>query len=311
MAVGSSLTDQIGIARETTWNTYAAPDHWLLPVTKPDFEPHEEFVETLPYGQIVMREEDVRQREFGGTGTIEVDARTSGIGILLEAIFGLATTIGTNPYTHTFGLVANPGLSYTVQQGRTQIDGTIKPFNFTGCVCTSLELNITMQQNPRLIATWDVGGHETTTVLATPSYPSGAQAFSYIDGAITKDSVSACFQSLRIKATRAMNTNRQCIGGTKRQQIGNGEIVIDGDAVVEFETTGDYAKFRAGTVAALNASLTYSGKSLTVDIPVLQYRQNTFGGNIGDVNTQNLNFKALKGSGAITSWTYVTSDSVP
>lgn len=312
MAVGSSLTDQIGLKRETTWNTYVAPDHFLLPVEMPDFEPAEEFQETLPFGQVVMREEDVRVREFGGAGTTVVDARTAGIGILLEALFGPATTSGSGPYTHVFTPVANPGVSYTVQQGRTQVDGTVQAFNFLGCVCTSLELNITMDQNPRLTATWDVGSHEVTTALATASYPSGATAFSYLDGAITKDGASACFRSLRVKAARAMNTNRQCIGGTKRQQITNGEIVVDGDAEVEFESMTDYNKFRAGTVAALTAALTYGASSLTVAIPVLQYRSNAFGGTIGDVNTQRLNFKALKGaSNPLTTWTFVTTDAAP
>lgn len=312
MTVGSSLTDILGLKKESVWNTFVAPDHFLVPVEMPDFEPAEEFVETLPFGQVVMREEDVRQREFGGTGTTAVDARTAGIGILLEAIFGPGVITGAGPYTMVFTPAANPGVSYTFQQGRTRVDGTVTPFNFTGCVATSLELNITMQQNPRITVTWDIGGHEVTSALATASYPSGAVAFSYLDGAITKDAVTACFRSLRVKVTRAMDTARQCIGGTKRQQVTNGEVVIDGDAEVEFESRDDYDKFRSGGLAALTAALSYSGNSLTVDIPVLQYRTNTFGGTIGAVNTQKLGFKALKGAtDPITTWTYVTTDATP
>ena len=298
MPVGSSLTDQIGIATESTYGTYLAPTEFLLPAEKPDFEPGEMFIETLPYGSLVMGVDDSRQYEFGGAGTLAVDARIKGLGILLEQMFG-------TPASGVYTLAANPGKSATIQQGRTQTDGTVKAFNFLGCVMTQMEIAITSDANPRITTTWDVGTHETTTALATKSYPTGNAVYTWLDGAITKDGASACFRSLTITIARAMNTDRRCIGGTKKQQIGNGEIAITGQAEVEFDSMADYAKFRSGGQAALNVVLSHGGGSLTIDIPVLTYRSNAFGGNIGDVNTQTLGFKALKGAGEIITVTLV------
>jgi hypothetical protein len=311
MAVGTSLTDQIGLKSEATWNTLVTPDHFLFPVEKPDFEPDVRFIETMPYGQYAMPSDAVRNWEFGGAGTIVTDARIKGLGILLLHLLGAVSTSGAGPYTHVFTPAANPGLSATIQQGRTLIDGTIKPFNFTGCVCISGELAITSDQNPRLTTVWDVGGHEVTTALATASYPSGATPFSFLDGGVTFEGGAACARSLRIRVTKATATDRMCIGGSKRQQILNGEYVVDGDIELEFESMVAYNRWRAGTTAALSTALTYGASSLTVAAPVIQYRSNGFGGTIGDVVVETIGFKALKGGSALTTWTYITADALP
>lgn len=311
MTVGTSLTDQIGMADEVTWNTFVTPDHFLYPVEKPDFEPGEMFIETMPYGQYQMPSDAVRQYEFGGSGTIVEDARIKGLGLRLKHLLGAVSTSGAGPYTHVFTPAANPGLSASIQQGRTRIGGTVSPFNFKGCVCTGGELAITSDTNPRLSTTWDVGGHEISTALATASYPSGATAFSWLDGVVTFEGGSACVRSVTIRVEKATATDRRCIGGTKRQQILNGEYVVSGSVELEFETTAAYVNFRAGTVAALTVVLTYGTSSLTVAIPVIQYRANQFGGSIGDVNVETIDFKALKGTGALTTWTYVTADATP
>lgn len=312
MAVGTSLTDQIGVGEETGgWGVYAAPTRWYKPVGRPDFKAGVNILEQLPHGQIIMDENDPRYYQFGGSGTLTVDARIKTIGLLIKAMLGAVSTSGAGPYTHIYTPLTNPGLSYTVQMGRTQIDGDKDPFNYLGCVMTALELTISADQNPRITTTWDVGGHEVSTALATAVYATGDRPFAYLDGAITKDGSAACLQSLMLRVERAMNTARQCIGGTKRQQVGNGELMLSGQAVAEYESRADYDKWLAGTSAALSLVLTLGTSSLTIAVPVIKYRAHDFSGGDNDVNTATLDFKGYKGSGALTTWTQVTSDSQP
>lgn len=311
MAVGTSLTDQIGIGQESTWKVYAAPTRWYKPVSRPTFMANVNILEQLPFGQLVMDEDDPRYYQFGGSGELVVDARIKTIGLLIKAMLGAVNTSGAGPYTHVYTPLANPGLSYTVQMGRTQIGGTVDPYNYLGCVMTALELTVSNDQNPRISTTWDVGGHEITTGLATASYATGDRLFAYLDGVVEKDGSAVCVQSLTLRVERAMNTERSCIGGTKRQQVGNGELSVTGMAVVEYDATTDYSKWLAGTSAALNLVLTLDTSSLEIDVPVLKYRGHGFDGGDNDVNTATLEFKAYKGAGALTTWTQITADSAP
>jgi hypothetical protein len=311
MAVGSSLTDQIGMATESTYGTYATPDHFLYPVEVPDFNTGMEFYETMPYGQVYMPSDAVRSLEIGGTGAIVEDARIKGLGLRLYHLLGAVNTSGAGPYTHVFTPAANPGLSATIQMGRTEIGATVRPFNYLGCVNTGGELAITTDQNPRLTTNWFIGDHETTTALATASYPSGATAYAWLDGAITHDGGSACVRAITHRIEKTTATDRRCIGGTLRQPILSGEFMLTGTMTIEFESMTAYGKWRAGTTVALSTVLTNGTSSLTIAVPVVQYRAITFPTQIGEVVVQAFEWKALKGGSALTTWTYVTADATP
>lgn len=311
MPVGSSLTDTIGMKTETVWGTYVVPDHFMMPSEKPDFEPNVEFIEDLPYGQVYMPSDAVRSNEFGGAGTITEIARTKGLGLRLHHLLGAVATSGAGPYTHIFTPAANPGLSATIQQVRTEVDAVLDPFNFLGCVCVGGEFSVTTDAMPSLSTVWDTGTHEVTSAAAAASYPTGAEAYSWLDGVVLVDAAGACIRSITITIEKATATDRRCIGTGKKQQMLNGEFMVTGSMELEFDSMVAYNKFRAGTVAALSVTLARGPLSLKWDIPVLQYRSNAFGGDIGDVNVESFDFKALKGAAALVTATYITSDSLP
>jgi hypothetical protein len=275
MAFVSGLVSQLGWGVESTAGTAVTPNK---------FQPH--------VSESIKKEINRAQGEglYGSTngvalisrhvtttssvsGDFECELTDKGLGTLWRASLGSTTTpsiASGAAYEAVFnpGDQASAGASLTVQVGRPQTNGTIKPFSWAGCKVTDFEFGggITDPLNAKFsIDGWT---ETTATSLATASYVT-AQQFTGADLTVSiggtastgsgKVSVSGGstltgVKGVTVKGTNPLATDRFYAGsaGVKSEQVVNGyrtyEIELDMDFV---NVATLYDLFTANTTTAI------------------------------------------------------------
>ena len=255
----SGLVSQLGWGVESTAGTA---------VTVNKFQPH--ISESIKYELNRAQGEGLYgstngvallSRHVTTTGTVsgdfEVELTDKGLGTLWRAALGATTTpsvLSGSAYEAVFtpGDQRSAGASLTIQAGRPQTNGTVRPFTWRGCKVTGFEFggNVTDPLN----ATFSIDGRtETTgTALATASYVAAQTQFTGANLTVTvggtastgsgKVSISggttlSGVKGVTVKGENPLATERFYAGsaGVKSEQEVNGyrtyEIELDMDFV--------------------------------------------------------------------------------
>lgn len=319
MAIGSGLANQLGIVAETFYGTYVAPTRFLeftsesLAVDKRDLQ-------SRSLNSMFLKSGRVRHYLRGGGGQIELPVMNQGMGLLFKHMLGgaaIAQVGATDEWEQTFTPAIDGGAGdfLTIQKGIADVGGTVRPFNFLGMKVTAWELVQAIDANLLLRLTFDGKTVQTSSGLATASYPAELVPLSFIDAAITIDGVEICVRELTVGGTRAMDTERICIGNTKKEPIANGEFEITGTIAKEFEGLDEYADWIAGTPAKLVATWEYGDTGdgepfgLVLTIEELMYTGESPSANGSEITMQNLPFKALdNGTDPVIELVYSSTD---
>lgn len=322
MAIGSGLGSQFGMAAESTYGTPVTVTRFLemqKEGVKNDVGKHF----SRGTKDLVVRSSRSRTYSKGCMGTIEFEVMNKGFGLLLQHCLGsgsVAQVGATDEYDHTITVDLTNGKfgrMATVQIGRPDVGGTVRPFTYAGGKVVEFEFSSELDGPLLLSTTWDFQSETTGTALASASYPSSPQSFIFIDGAMEIDGVAVAVKSGKIGGKWALDTDRRFLGAitTKKQPIANGELEITGELVLEFESLTEYAKFVAGTQSALELRWAFgeigsTGEPyhLTMTVPVVEYTGETPNVESSEVLLQTLPFKALY-NGTDNPWTIVYSTS--
>jgi hypothetical protein len=319
MAIPSGLSSQIGIVPEVTYGTYVIPTRFLE-FTSESLTVDKRVLESRSIGSMFLKSGRVRHYIRGGGGQIEVPFMNQGMGLLLKHALGgaaIAQVAATPEYEQTFTPAADGGQGdyLTVQKGLADTGGTVRPFNYLGMKVTEWELAQAIDANLLFRLTMDAKTVEVASALATASYPADLVPLSFIDAVLTIDAVEVCVREFTITGTRAMDLERICLGNTKREPVANGEFVIGGTIVREFEGMDQYNDWIAGTPAALTATWEYGDTgdgqpfALEITIPHVIYTGETPQANGSEITLQNLPFKALdNGTDPVITIVYSSTD---
>lgn len=320
MPIGSGLSSQFGFAPEVTYGTFVTPTRFLE-FTSEKLALTVEKLRTRGINDRYQRSTRVRTYIKDGKGTVELDVQNKGFGLLMKQMLGGAAIaqVGTTAeWKQTFTPDANglAGTMATVQIGRPDVGGTVRPFNYLGGKVTEWEFGAALDENVKLSTTWDFKGGENTSALAVQSLPSGSTPLSFIDGALTIDAAVTSIQGASVKGANALDVDRRFYGATKKQPIANGEMEITGQIDMEFEDLAQYNKFIAGTPSALVLTYAYgtipttaNPFKLVVTIPVVEYTGDTPQVGSSEVLKQSLPFKALyDGTNPLITIDYHSSD---
>lgn len=323
MPVASGLSSQIGIAEQVAYPTFVTPTRFLEFLSE-SLTVDKQMLESRSIGSMFLKSGRVRHYIRGGGGQIELPFMNQGMGLLLKHALGAVVTAqagATAEYTHTFTPAADGGAGdfLTVQKGLADTTGTVRPFNYVGAKVASWELNQALDANLLFRLTFDAKTVQTSSGLAAASYPDELFPLSFIDAVLTIDGVEVCIREFTITGTRPMDTNRRCLGNTKREPVANGEFTITGTINREFEGTDQYDDWIAGTEAALTATWAFgeigaTGEpyQLVVTIPAVMYTGETPQANGSEITLQNLPFKALdNGDDPVITLVTHTSDVLP
>ena len=270
----SGIAAQFGLVAETTYGTAVTVSRFLPFASESlalDIERIE--AEGIRAGRGVLHADDwyAGRRMVEGDFTTEAYDRSTAI-LFAQALGGSATT-GTGPtYTHTItpAVASLFGRSMTIQVGRPDVGGTVRPFTYTGCKVQSLELSCAAGELAQLNV-GIVGRNETTaTALATASYAASMRAFTFIQGAVTIGGSAANVKSFTLNIENAYDTDRLFLGSDLMSEpIINGLTEITGTASMEFESLAQYERYSAGVATfAMVATFTAGAHSMTITLNV-------------------------------------------
>lgn len=177
MAIGSGLSGSLGWSAESTYGTYVAPTKWAE-FNSEGFKLNKKTIanEGLRGGARVGRVGRRVLTTKDASGDIDLDVSSRGFGLLLSHLLGTTTPAATQiaatsvyRQIHTIG-TGHETRSMTMQVGKPQSDGTVKPFTYLGCKFTEFELSCAIDQYLNLKASVDARNEITSQTLVAPTY---------------------------------------------------------------------------------------------------------------------------------------------
>ena len=316
---------QIGWKKETTFGTYATPDIFGEVVSE-DLE----YVPTRVKGAGLRtgRRMQLSSRHLLArkdvSGSFTTEATTKLLGKLFEACLtaaGTSTLIDGTSYQQLFTpTTTDPLNSYTIQVGVPPVGGgAVLPHNFLGCVFTGFEFTLP-EQGPATIK-WNVVGKdmETSTALASASYPAAYEVFTNIHASMTLagtvtvptttalatgGTATAVVRDFSLTYGNEVDSNGFNIGGAgaRTRKPALGLRVATGSFTAEFDsaTIRDYfinntdvaITLRLQTTTAISGS---NYPTLEFTLPIARLSGETPKLNNGDVTTLSADFEVFDG----------------
>lgn len=272
MATGSGLDAQFGFKAETTWGTAVTVDKFVeFNSESLNLEPT--FLEPtgLRPGIKFKRASRVRISRKSVSGDVEMEVVTRGMGTLWK--HALASGTGSTPVQiaastaykqiHTPGGFVGFGL--TMQVGRPQPDGVVKPFTYAGCKISTWEFSLSDSEVPTVTFTVDGRSEATATALASATYTAGATVFDFSQATLSLGgtastasglttvasgtAVATIIREIHISGESPMANERFGLGnaGLKAEQLENDTPTITGTLSAEFNKAELYDAFTANT----------------------------------------------------------------
>lgn len=314
MAMGTGLDAQIGIAEESSYGTYVEPTNFFE-FTSESISPQVERLVSSALGRGRFRRTSrIRHFVTGAEGDVTMEMVNKGMGLWFKHALGNVDSSQPdqqdkpNEYKHTFTPDVNGlrGLYLTTQVGRPSTDATIQPFSYLGGKITSWSISASMNEIATMTNTMNFKTEDTAETLATASYDSGLESFTFLDGSLTVDgSPVGVVNSAEVNGTNALNVDRRGFGNEKHEPLANDFWEITGSLESEFEDMTAYNAWVNGT-EVVNLVMTFeisgseidSGQSnpykLVVTIPSLHYTGDAPNVDGPDVISQSKPFEAAK-----------------
>lgn len=288
----TAIKTQLGVVAESTYGTpltvtrfYEYTEEGLAP------QQGRSVSKGLRRNTVVERADRFHPYVQGAAGTIKLDVPTKGFGLLLSHALGTVSTgsITDSNYTQTHTLDTNRlvGKSLTAQINR--------PFNATGADqahtfhgCKVLTLALSVDKEGLLVAELglDAEDMDTSTGLATASYPADFHTFSWvgasflIDGAAT----AANFETFKVMVDNKLNTGKRSMRSSalKKEPTPADRAALTWEGKIDWDDLTHQNKYRAATaagaigtiLATFNGPVAHGGSTLpqlTISLPAARW----------------------------------------
>lgn len=189
MSVGSGIGGQCGLAKETTYGTYAAPTAFV-PASKAAFQLVKNTVQAsyVGAGRLMDLGSGRRVTTTAGKGTLDLDIYNTGFGLLLRALMGnsASTSEGGSPvaYLQTHTLGDTFGQSLTAQVGIPDTSGAVHPYTFLGAKVTDATFTLESDKESTAEFNFDARQVVETQTLAAASYTTAMRPYVGTDMAV-------------------------------------------------------------------------------------------------------------------------------
>lgn len=262
MAIRSGIAAQLGVAAETTWGTFQTPDHWY----EPDSESFGLTINRIESQGLRQNNRLTRTDRWAAgsidvKGDIELPVLSKSFGLLFKHMLGASNiTADGAGFKHTSSMGDPFGLGLTVQIGRPDVGGTVRPFSYTGCKVDNWELSNAVDDMLKLKLGFDGANETTAQALASPSYAAGTEVFYFTEGQITVGGSSSYnVHNWNVQNSVGIKGDRYFINssGVKKEQIINAFMQPQGTLSCEFTDLTGYNLYTSGTLADI--VLTYTG----------------------------------------------------
>jgi len=266
----TALDQQVGIVNEVTYGT---------PVTVTKFYEfnQESITETesrtegdpLRVGTYVKRNDRFTPYFGGAAGSLQMDVMTKGFGYWLVHMFGQVATTGpveTSVYTHTGSMAELFGDMFTLQVARPfHPSGTVQQFTYSGGKVTKWQLSNSVDGNLVADLDLDFQNVDTAIALATASYPTGMENFTWAGGVVTVGGAAFDITEFSASCDNGLDTGRRQIrANTLKKEPTGGRREVSWSMKADFQgmtqRTLAHAVTRAGALAQIVA--TWNGPTL-------------------------------------------------
>lgn len=252
MTTPAGLGGQFGYVSETTVGTLVTVDKFL-PVTAPEIEQEIERLDSqgLRAGRLITAAWKPGSRTIGGT--VETELWNTDIATLFRHMFG-AVSVATNggQWNYTYTPADLTGESMTIQVGKPDITGTVRPFTWGGCKVGSWTL--TAEVGSLVMLSLDIVGMTETNgvALAVASYDSTLDPFVFTEASLSiAGSTNNVVSSFEITCDNALTERPRLGSDTSKEYLQNGFREITGTANTDFQSLTQYNRFLNGDETAL------------------------------------------------------------
>ncbi|MBQ9917792.1 MAG: hypothetical protein IJO71_11415 [Microbacterium sp.] len=333
----TQLDFSCGVGLESTFATFAVASRFFESEAKAKWDVKTTEGKGLRPTKGVTRTSRHSITHVEGSVDIALDAPTSGLGFLINAVMGSVTTnlvtAGTYQQVHTLS-TTDPIQTYSIQQVVPLLGGAANnAHSFRGCAFDSLTIEAKEGEYVAFTASAILSRLITAGAGAAPSYPSNDGLFSYVHGAITLDPVATLTEptttalaslssssavnvvDFSVNVKRNLDQKGFNLGGAglRRRAPVLGRPEITGKITVEYtDNTLRDAYLSQGSVPCV---LTFTNGSavLQVVLPAIRFSGELPTSNGGDVVTQSIPFKAFdNGTASQPIWiVYRSADTAP
>lgn len=322
----SVLTTQWMVSEESTYGTPVTPDH-AFEFESETVKPNMGRITTAGHrkNQRVDRADRTQPYIAGYSGTVTLAVPTKGCGILLKHTFGtssVATVVDSN-YVQTHVLGTKTGRFLTSQFNKPLNDGTAQPHTYHGGKILAAEFSMEKYGKLMMALDFDHEDGDTSTSLATPSYPSSMDFMPWTLASMTLGGSAIEFETFNLRVVNGMNVARHYLRGStlKKEPLQNAREGIEFKVKMSHTAMTTYNRVVAQTTAGIQAALvaTFTGPtahagttlpSMVFTVPVIQL-DTVDGVNIGSFDEINGEFSGVgkaDASNVPITCTYTTTD---
>lgn len=266
MATPSGIAAQFGFKAETTYGTAVTVDRFLPFRSESIADTYGRNVaDDITAGAQALRQSQVTAGNETYAGGVETYLYNRNIGVLLAKLLGSVSTAGVGPYTHTITPGDVTGDSLTVQVGRPDMGGTVRPFTYEGVKVRGVTIGAT--QGEPMTASWDLVAEDmsTGTALATAAYPSGLTRFRGDDLTVTIGGASVPIYAFEVTITSPLDDTLRPVGqSTISEPLRNDLIVVSGSLELRWTDLTYYNLVANMTWSELVATVDNGTDSMTI-----------------------------------------------
>jgi len=269
MAYRSGLAAQMGFKAETTWGTGVTVDRFL-PILSESMDAKKGRLDSdsIYANRLVRDSEQWDEGAIEAGGSIELDVYTFGMGLLWKHALGSVATTGSGPYVQTYTPGNLDGLGLTIQIGKPDRGGTVRPWNFVGCKTKGFELSVDAGSAAKLKLDYSAKDldKDGTPALQAFAPPAALARLKWSHATVaTIHGSSPKIKSLTIKGTNGIEDDRLFLGSNTIEEQDEVELrEYTGEAEVEFSSETLFDAFWAGTEADVALTLTRGSASLAI-----------------------------------------------
>jgi hypothetical protein len=258
MAIPAGLAAQLGYKKETTYGTRVVPNQFAeFNSEGVQLKRNRIMSKGLRAGRTFQRSSRVATPTRAAEGPVAFEFVNKGMGFWLDLLHGNVVTPvqqgATTAYlqTHNIG-TTDAGKSATVQAGKPGTDGTVRPFDYLGCMVTEATLSCKVDEFLEAEFGLDVQDRKTDQALAVASYPASLETFHFAQAAVSVNSVNVTdvFTDVALKMSFSRKTDRFFLGsaGLHGKPILNDYNGATIDLGGEFKDLTNLALYDADTV---------------------------------------------------------------
>jgi len=264
MAIGSGLSAQVAMKKETTYGTRVVPDLFYEfesegGIRNQKFLVSRQLRAGRTFQSSTRRVPTTRDADV----TISGEVPNKGFGSILDLGHGNTVTpaqqAATTAYLQTHNWTNDPSKSATIQVGKPSTDGTVRPFDYLGSMLTTLTLNGAVDDWLKFVAGFNCQDEQTNQTLATASYPTALEGFHFqqatvtVNGVVQNLTTGSLVKSIGLDVSRPRNQERFGMrsAATKAMPITNDYSPGSGSIGFEYTDLVNYGLFTAQTVVPI------------------------------------------------------------